>query len=970
MIRLFEDMPGALDNSAYFSQKINFVLTPKSPSIPRYLNREEASALKKEVKKPGSCVLSDGIEPMLESAGDKPLKDKDIQEDRDKNHAWDLGPRQDEADHGKDTHEQNQFFLEESRLGLQGRLERYILPGIANDLERQEILKVYQDRLEYECQVIIQMGFAGYFLIVSDFIRWAKSNHIPVGPGRGSGAGSLVAWSLLITDVDPIRYQLLFERFLNPERVSMPDFDVDFCQERRDEVIVYVRDKYGSDRVAHIITFGTLQSRGVLRDVGRVLQMPYSQVDRLCKLIPYHPVKSIPLAEAIVLEPLLHQAIEEDERVAKLFEIGQQLEGLYRHASTHAAGIVISDGPLTDRLPLYQDPRSLLPATEFSMKYVELAGLIKFDFLGLKTLTVLAKCVEALGKRGISMDLLDISLDDQKTFQLLRRVETVGVFQLESSGMSSVLRQLQPERFEELIALVALYRPGPMDDIPRYLACRHGREVVHYAYPCLEDILKETFGVMVYQEQVLQIARTLAGYSLGAADLLRRAMAKKIPSEMALQRKIFVDGVLKNYGGQAEKAEQLFEQIAKFAGYAFPKGHATPYALISYQTAYMKANFPVEFMTELLNSDLNNTDSLAFIVEEIKRMGIVLLPPDVNHSHSLFCAQSLQDGTLGIRYGLGALKNVGRQLMEVLEKDRKERGLFESVYDFFERSMGYNMNKRQVESLIMAGAFDGLYGNRKTLLDHIPLLMSHGCASKPSLEAELFAPDSLRPVLVENGSWSNLERLEKEFQAFGFYGKNHPLDCYKETLCHQNITFFSQLRHQGASQYLHKKQFLMCGILIALEEKTTKNKKKLSILKISDPSGVYDVVLFGDDREKFQDLIALGKAYVVTVVVRIDNDQLRLSCSGIELLDQMLDALKVPMVLSLAHKEELENLKALLDQAFEGHTPLVLEFQGVFQGQGWKARGTLGKTYFISFELRCQLYETFLEKKCLEKNGS
>ncbi len=501
-----------------------------------------------------------------------------------------------------------------------------------------EVIRPYRERLEFELGTIIGMGFAGYFLIVADFIQWAKRQGIPVGPGRGSGAGSVVAWALTITDLDPLRFGLLFERFLNPERVSMPDFDIDFCQDRRDEVIRYVQQKYGRDRVAQIITFGKLQARAVLRDVGRVLAMPYGQVDRLCKLVPNNPAHPVTLDQALAAEPALQQQRDTDESVARLITIALKLEGLYRHASTHAAGVVIGDRPLTELVPLYRDPRSDIPVTQFNMKWVELAGLVKFDFLGLKTLTVLARTCELLAARGVELDLSTLPLDDPAAYELLARGDTVGVFQVEGAGVRDMLRKLRPDRFEDIIAANALYRPGPMENIPRYIAVKHGEEEPDYLHPALEGILKETYGVMTYQEQVMQIAQVLAGYSLGSADLLRRAMGKKIPAEMEAQRQLFFEGAAAR-GVERARAELIFDQMAKFAGYGFNKPHAAAYALVTYQTAYLKANYPVEFLAALMTLDLGNTDKLNVFRQELKRLGIRLLPPDVNRSEVAFAVE-------------------------------------------------------------------------------------------------------------------------------------------------------------------------------------------------------------------------------------------------------------------------------------------------------------------------------------------
>ncbi len=513
-----------------------------------------------------------------------------------------------------------------SLAGLARRLETHVFQPGMDEAQREQAARPYRERLQFELDTIIPMGFAGYFLIVAEFIQWAKSQGIPVGPGRGSGAGSVVAWALTITDLDPLRFGLLFERFLNPERVSMPDFDIDFCQDRRDEVIHHVQARYGSDRVAQIITFGKLQARAVLRDVGRVLGMPYGQVDRICKLVPNNPAAPVTLQQAIDAEPALQQMRAEDETVDRLMTIALELEGLYRHASTHAAGVVIGDRPLDELVPLYRDPRSSMHVTQFSMKYVEAAGLVKFDFLGLKTLTVLARARDLLDARGIKLDLDHLPLDDSKTYELLGHGDTVGVFQLEGAGMRDMLRKLRPDRFEDIIAVVALYRPGPMENIPRYIAVKHGLEKPEYMHPSLEPILEETHGIIIYQEQVMEIAKVLSGYSLGSADLLRRAMGKKIKSEMEAQRRQFIDGA-KAHGVNGALAEHIFEQVAKFAGYGFNKSHAAAYALVAYQTAYLKANHPVEFLAASMTLDLGNTDKLNVFRQECARLGIKILPP-------------------------------------------------------------------------------------------------------------------------------------------------------------------------------------------------------------------------------------------------------------------------------------------------------------------------------------------------------
>src|SRR6516164_753472 len=587
------------------------------------------------------------------------------------------------------------------RAAEEGLSRRLSVHGLAQGSAEED----YRKRLAFELDVITRMNYAGYFLIVSDFIKWAKAHDIPVGPGRGSGAGSLVAWALTITDLDPIRFGLLFERFLNPERVSMPDFDIDFCQDRRGEVIDYVQDRYGRDQVAQIITFGTLQARGVLRDVGRVLQMPYGQVDKLTKLVPQNPAAPVTLAAAIAGEPKLQAFRDEDPVVARAFDIAQRLERLTRHASTHAAGIVIGYRPLSELVPLYRDPKSDMPVTQFNMKWVEPAGLVKFDFLGLKTLTVLDVAMKLLRKRGVDFDIGRIPIDDKKTFEMLARGDVVGVFQVESQGMRRALVDMRPYRFEDIIALVALYRPGPMANIPTYCARKLGEEEIEYLHHKLEPILAPTYGIITYQEQVQQIARDLAGYSLAEADLLRRAMGKKIKSEMDAQRGRFLAGAVER-GVDKAIASTIFDACAKFAEYGFNKSHSAPYALLTYQTAFLKANYPVEFLAASMTLDLNNTDKLSEFRSEAQRLGIKVEAPSIDRSGASF---DVADGT--IYYALAALKGVGPQAIELIVEARRN-GPFTSLADFAARANPRAINKRVIESLAAAGAFDAIESNR------------------------------------------------------------------------------------------------------------------------------------------------------------------------------------------------------------------------------------------------------------------
>ena len=621
----------------------------------------------------------------------------------------------------------------------------------------------YEERLAFELKVITQMKFPGYFLIVSDFIKWAKNNDIPVGPGRGSGAGSVVAWALTITDLDPLRFGLLFERFLNPERVSMPDFDIDFCQERRGEVIDYVARKYGADRVAQIITFGTLQARAVLRDVGRVMQLPFGQVDRLAKLVPANPANPVTLAEAIKIEPKINEAKAAEPEIGQLLDIALQLEGLYRNASTHAAGVVIGDRPLIELVALYQDPRSDMPATQFNMKWVEPAGLVKFDFLGLKTLDVIDKAVKFLRKRDIDIDLAKLPFDDLASYELMQEGKTFGVFQLESQGMRDTLRKVKPTKLEDIIALISLYRPGPMKNIDTYADVKHGRLEPDYLHESLKPILEETYGVIIYQEQVMQIAQVLSGYSLGEADLLRRAMGKKKPEEMAQQKSRFISGAEKNGVGE-QLASRIFDLVEEFAGYGFNKSHAAAYAVIAYQTAYLKANYPVEFTAASMSLDLSNSDKLASFHQDARRIDIRILPPDINASSADFDVEQDEEG-LAVRYALGAVRNVGLAAMESVVTERNKNGKFKSLYDFAERLEAKTINRRQLENLAKAGAMDGLEKERSRAHAACDILTAYAqrvAEDKASSQTSLFGSDepTLRPALPQAPSWSAQERLD------------------------------------------------------------------------------------------------------------------------------------------------------------------------------------------------------------------
>ena len=803
-------------------------------------------------------------------------------------------------------------------------LRRAALAGLDARLARlglgEEEARPYRERLEFELGTIVQMGFAGYFLIVADFIQWAKREGIPVGPGRGSGAGSVVAWALTITDLDPLRFGLLFERFLNPERVSMPDFDIDFCQDRRDEVIRYVQQKYGRDRVAQIITFGKLQARAVLRDVGRVLAMPYGQIDRLCKLVPNNPAHPVTLEKAIAGEPALQQARDGDEAVARLIGIALKLEGLYRHASTHAAGVVIGDRPLAELVPLYRDPRSEMPATQFSMKWAELAGLVKFDFLGLKTLDVLHQAVALLQARGVEIDLVDLSLDDAKTYELIARGDTTGVFQLESAGMRDSLRKLRPNRFEDIVAMNALYRPGPMESIPKYIKCKNGEEPVYYPHPVLEPILKDTFGVFTYQEQVMQAAQIMAGYSLGSADLLRRAMGKKNASEMAAQRGNFVAGAAKN-GVDDQQANLVFDLMEKFSGYGFNKSHSAPYALIAYQTAYLKANHPVEFLAASMTLDMGNTDKLNQLRQEADRLGIRLLPPDINRSQPTFSVETdTKSGKPAIRYALAAVKGVGRQAMEALVAERAKNGRFKDLFDLARRLEARTFNRGQFESLAKAGAFDPLDPNRAQTFAAAELLLRQ--ASRSAMEREdgqgsLFGVGlGDRPALPLIDDWPPVEKLHHEFAAIGFYLSSHPLDAYGRSLERAGILrsadLLSALAANGATR------FRLAGIVLGRKERTSARGNRFAFVQMSDPSGVFEVTLFAEMLSEARALLDGGQPLVVTVDVRSEEDSLRLSAQKIEPLDDVVAHAAAGLRVFLGEARALIHLKNLFGRETGG----------------------------------------------------
>ena len=766
------------------------------------------------------------------------------------------------------------------RFAAEGEEESDMLRRLAREGLRERLARItpaasveeYEARLETELDVIISMNYTGYFLVVADFIRWAHGEEIPVGPGRGSGAGSLVAYALTITDIDPLRFGLLFERFLNAARISMPDFDIDFCPDRRERVIRYVCEKYGRDRVAHIITFGTLQARAVLRDVGRVLGVAHREVDRLCKLVPYTPAHPTSLGQAIAENSALREARDGDARIARMMSIAMQLEGLYRHASTHAAGIVISENALDELVPLYRDPRSDMPVTQFSMKWAEQAGLVKFDFLGLKTLSIVDM---AARESGVSIE--EMPFDDAETFAMLQRGETMGVFQVEGSGMRDTLRRMGADRIEDVIALIALYRPGPMDNIPRYIECKHGHRKPDYLHETLQPVLEETYGVIVYQEQVIQIARALAGFSLNEADLLRRAMGKKDPAEMSRQKERFLTGAVEK-GISRRQADRIFEQVSKFAGYGFNKSHAAAYAILVYRTAYLKAHFPAPFLAACMSWDMGNADRLRALREESERVGAPLRSPCVNRSGEAF--DVVEDGA-GIMYALAAVRNVGRGTARHIVEERERGGPFRDMFDFAHRVSPRQAPKRAWEFLAKAGAFDSLEANRHRVLASVERL--HAVSARVSAEKEA-SQDNLfgggggssgggsggggleEAPLADVAEWSAMERLRQEFEAVGFHLSGHPLDAHAEALERAGVVSLRAAVEAGV------RVASLAGVVTAVKERKASSGNRYAFLSLSDKSGEYETVVFSEVLHQARELLVVGALLVAKVTLQEEEN--------------------------------------------------------------------------------------------------
>ena len=791
----------------------------------------------------------------------------------------------------------------------------------------------YDERLDFELKIIEQMGFPGYFLIVADFIKWAKEKDIPVGPGRGSGAGSLVAYALTITDLDPLRYNLLFERFLNPDRVSMPDFDIDFCMDRREEVIQYVQQKYGHDKVGQIITFGALLSKAAIRDMGRVLQMPYGQVDRLAKLIPIEGVKPLSIEQALAEEPRLKEEAEREEVVDRLLNYGQKVEGLLRNAATHAAGIVISDRPLDDLVPVYKDSRSNMPATQFNMKWVEQAGLVKFDFLGLKTLTAIQNAIDLIIASGRSLhqsadgrqlfqpienaenQINTIPLDDKSTYDLYASAKTVAVFQVESSGMMDALKRMKPTSIEDIVALVALYRPGPMDNIATYCDVKNGAKDRVSIHPMIDHILEETQGIIVYQEQVMQIAQIMAGYSLGEADLLRRAMGKKIKAAMDAERPKFEAGA-KNNGISTKKASEIFDLLEKFANYGFNKSHAAAYAVVSYQTAWLKANHPLEFMAGAMNCDLHLTDKLSQYVDEVRKgLKLPFISPCVNRSQPKF---SVSENSLV--YGLAGLKNVGLEAMGALVNVRNNK-VFVNLFDFARRLDLRKIGKRPLEMLVQAGAFDVLDNNRHQVFKSLDALVAYSAAihdQKMSKQVSLFGDggdDLPEPVLPSVSDWLPAERLSREFSAIGFYVTGHPLDDYKSAFKVNQILTIEEVEEKALSGPCLVK---IAGVVVGRQERKSARGNRFAFVQLSDFTGNFEVTLFSEVLEKSRNNIESGARIILTVEASIEGEQLKLLCRSIANIDEAISTdTSHGIKIFVEDKKVLPSIISVLDQASE-----------------------------------------------------
>ncbi len=775
----------------------------------------------------------------------------------------------------------------------------------------QQYLK-YKKRLEHELNIIIEMKYASYFLIVSDYIKWAKKNDIPVGPGRGSGAGSLVAWCLSITDVDPIKFNLIFERFLNPDRISMPDFDIDFCEEKRDLVFKYLTNKY-KDSVAHIITFGKLKARMVIRDVGRVLGLAYGFVDSISKMIPFDPSRPQSLTECISGEPRLQKLINEDPRVKKLTDLSLKLEGLNRNFATHAAGVVIADKKLTDIVPLYKDASAnlLLPSTQFDMYSAENAGLIKFDFLGLKTLTVINNTQKIIREKNKDFNIENIDFQDQKVFDLLSSGKTVGLFQIESSGMREALTQMKPNHIEDIIALVALYRPGPMSNIPTYNDCKHGRQEPDYLHPLLEDILKPTYGVIIYQEQVMQIAQKLSGFTAGQADILRRAMGKKKRAELEKQKQNFIAGAVKN-GINKEIAAGIFLKIEPFAEYGFNKSHAAAYAIISYQTAFLKTYYSKEFIAASMTMDISNQNKLGEFYEELKRLDIEVVRPDINE-----CFADFKTKNGKFYYALGGIKAVGYEAISNIVNERLKNGRFKSISDFLKRVNPKDINKLQLEGLVKAGAFDNLNNNRQSLFNSIPNFITKSkniFENKSANQINLFGDDSNdeNDIILSTNDWKFEERLSKEFEAVGFFISDHPLNQFKEIFDDYNIDDYLTFNNNN-----DLKEVNIAATLLKIQERKTAKGNSYAVIKLTDLTSVFELFIFSDILDLNREILKEGNSLILTLIKSISESENRFKRINVQKIVSLKDLLNKPIqeiTFNLKSSKELDEISKFLPE--------------------------------------------------------
>ena len=816
----------------------------------------------------------------------------------------------------------DEILKKESIEGLKNKFLKVFKINKENLNSNEQFIK-YKDRLDHELKIIIEMKYSSYFLIVSDYIKWAKNNDIPVGPGRGSGAGSLVAWCLSITDVDPIKFNLIFERFLNPDRISMPDFDIDFCEEKRDLVFEYLTKKY-KNSVAHIITFGKLKARMVIRDVGRVLGLPYGFVDSISKMIPFDPSRPLSLSECISNEPRLQKLINEDPRVKKLIDLSLKLEGLNRNVATHAAGVVIADKKLTETVPLYKDVSAnlLLPSTQFDMYSAENAGLIKFDFLGLKTLTVIDKTQKLIKKKKKDFTIENINFEDQKVFDLLSSGNTVGLFQLESTGMREALMQMKPNHLEDIIALVALYRPGPMSNIPIYNDCKHGKKVPDYLHPKLEEILKPTYGVIIYQEQVMQIAQKLSGFTAGEADILRRAMGKKKRAELEKQKQRFIDGAVKK-GIAKDVAASIFLKIEPFAEYGFNKSHAAAYAIIAYQTAYLKTYFPHEFFSASMTMDISNQDKLSEFYEELKRLNINILRPDINK-----CFADFRSDNKNFYYALGGIKSVGYEAVSNIVKERIENGQFKSINDFIKRVNPKDINKLQLEGLVKSGAFDGIYENRQALFNSIPNFIQKSkniFDNKIANQIDLFSSNQIKDddIVLQNEDWEFEERLSKEFEAVGFFISDHPLNQFKEIFEDYQIIDFNKFNTDN-----NIKESNIAATLLKIQERKTQKGNSYAVIKFTDLTSVFELFIFSDILELSRDILSEGNSFIITLIKNISENENRFKRINVKKIASLKDLFNKPITeiqFKATDLKKIEEISQILNKA--GNTEVKIEIK-------------------------------------------